>query len=275
MYTCAIGDVAFSSYQFQTLSCSCGLLLEPAPMESFQLKNLNPAQLFQLLFITVLELAERFQINLRGQPRVFMREEPDEENPPEAFQPPPVPAHGPVRARRCHSACRFCVQGCDRTKPYHKHHACQGHAHLRIWTLNKVSLKYNRLQYLPIHAKFQPWTLQIFRELWSAEKKKGGRILEKVEKCWVEVGSLWENFERGCRVVTCFFLREVVVLWPGFTLRELWEILSCCDLVLLLRELWERLSCCNLVLLWENFERYCRVVTWFCFERTLREVVVL
>ena len=124
--------VAFSSYQFQTLSCSCGLSLERAPMESFQLKNLNPAQLFQLLFITVLELAERFQINLKGQPRVFMREEPDEENPPEAFQPPPVPAHGPVRARRCHSACRFCVQGCDRTKPYHKHHACQGHAHLRI-----------------------------------------------------------------------------------------------------------------------------------------------
>ena len=124
---------------------------------------------------------------------------------------------------------------------------------------NKVSLKYNRLQYLPIHAKFQPWTLQIFRELWSAEKKKGGRILEKVEKCWVEVGSLWENFERGCRVVTCFFLREVVVLWPGFTLRELWEILSCCDLVLL----------------WENFERGCRVVTWFYFERTLRDTVVL
>ncbi|CAL1170433.1 unnamed protein product [Cladocopium goreaui] len=85
-------------------------------MESFQLKNLNPAQLFQLLFLTVLELAERFQINLRGRPRVFMREEPDEENPPEAVQPPPVPAHGPVRARRCQSACRFCVQGCDRTQ---------------------------------------------------------------------------------------------------------------------------------------------------------------
>ncbi|CAL1170204.1 unnamed protein product [Cladocopium goreaui] len=100
-------------------------------MESFQLKNLNPAQLFQLLFLTVLELAERFQINLRGRPRVFMREEPDEENPPEAVQPAPVPAHGPVRARRCESACRFCAQGCDRTKPYHKHHACQGHAHLR------------------------------------------------------------------------------------------------------------------------------------------------
>ena len=129
---CAIGDVAFSSYQFQTLSCSCGLSLEPAAMETFQLKNLNPAQLFQLLFLTVLELAERFQINLRGRPRVFMREEPDEENPPEAVQPAPVPAHGPVRARRCQSACRFCVQGCDRTKPYHKHHACQGHAHLRI-----------------------------------------------------------------------------------------------------------------------------------------------
>ena len=55
------------------------------------------------------------------------------------------------------------------------------------------------------------------------------------------------------------FLREVVVLWPGFTLRELWEILSCCDLVLL----------------WENFERGCRVVTWFYFERTLRDTVVL
>eukprot|EP00435_Cladocopium_sp_Y103_P016222 s1756_g4.t1 len=83
-------------------------------METFQLKNLNPAQLLQLLFLTVIELAERFQINLVGQPRASMQHEPDEENPRQLRVGPPEPAYQPAhRARRCRNVCRFCVQGCD------------------------------------------------------------------------------------------------------------------------------------------------------------------